>query len=412
MLLVCLVFALQAPLTGWGQTSAAGSTPSLLDTMDGQTPVLQPLAPNSGFTVGQRTIDRQVFQHGRGAEKLLLRGPAGRSAQVVYRLPPAPIIPELKIATDVLTNRPGLQLAATVVLPRSVNRSTGEPFELLVRGGKIGSGGTWEQLTLENLPQLLANQARVARAQYGTTLDERGAYVAEVVFLVPGGSGLSELLVDRIQVFGVVSEKLRAGQANTASRSTARRTQARVPRIIQWHGEPFASLHKLGFSAVGMDRLPSAEELQQIERLGLSVFCPPPAPHELSEQGISAELSAVMAWNLGLQLSTDDLDRIDRWQQLVARHDPVDSRPTVLAPQLSSLDASRISDVTLVGRAVVGTSLTLREHAAWLTQRQRLARPGTPLWAQIETQPSANQLTQLAALNSGGSLAPATKYSQ
>ena len=415
---------------------ALPATPALLDTMDGQNPVLQPLLSGSGFTVGQRSIDRKDFRHGRGAERIHLRGPAGQVVQLAYSLPPAPVIRELKIYANLLTNRAGVHLAARVVLPRSTNPSTGRPFELLVRSGKIGSGGGWEELTLDNLPQQLANHARVARVQHGASLDERGAYVSQVVFLTPGGNGVTELIVDRIQVFGVVRQKPREPLASPqvdavpkigegprfASPSLSalpseradisRKKHVRVPRIIQWQGEPFEQIKQLGFNTIGMNRLPYDKELEQIKRLGLSVFCPPPAAAELSEEGITKKWDSVLAWNLGEQLSSDDLDLLERREQLVARYDLNETRPTVLAPQLHALESSRISDVVLVGRAVVGTELTIREHTAWLAQRQRLARPGTPLWNQVESQPSPSQRLQLVALSRHGKAKQASTYAQ
>jgi len=401
-----------------GQSITTSIAPALLDNMDGQTPVLQPLFAGSRFTAGGRTIDRKSFRHGSGAERILVRGPAGEVAELVYRLPPAPVIRELSLRADVVTNRAGLQLAARVVLPRSLNRTTGRPIELLVRGGKIGSGGNWEELTLENLPAQLANHARVARSHRGIALDERGAYVSQIVFLAPGGTGMTELLVDRIRVFGVVgqpSARIAAPpriSASTDPAAISNQKSARVPRIIQWQGEPFQRLKQLGFNTIAMSRLPTTEELRRVEQLGLALFCPPPAPSQLSRQGIGADLNSVLAWNLGEQLSPDDLDHVERWESLVARHDPIDVRPTVLAPQLYTLAASRIADVMLVGRAVVGSELTIRQHTAWLTQRQRLARPGTPLWTQIETQPSPSQRLQMTALSSRGADHQETTYAQ
>ena len=138
---------------GWAKSHAATATG------------IQPIHGKPG------TIDRKYFRQGTGAERIQVRGPAGRAAQLAYTLPPAPVIQELNVRATLFSNRAGIQLAATVVLPRSTDRSTGRPFELLVRGVQIGSGGNWEEVTLENLPQLLANHARVARVQYGAALD-------------------------------------------------------------------------------------------------------------------------------------------------------------------------------------------------------------------------------------------------
>ena len=426
----CTAFAaIMLPIVAMAQIPAAAPTPALLDTMDGQSPVLQPLNLGGGFTIGQRGIDRKSFRHGSGAERISLHGPAGRAAQLAYPLPASPVIQELRLQADLVSNRPGVQLAARVVLPRSVDRTTGRPFEILVRGDQIGAGGSWERLKLENLPQNLAKHARVARASRGASLDERGAYISQLVFLVPGGSGKTELIVDRIQVFGVVSRSPADGLPKTrqvaephfqaprrpagpSSSVAARQRRSRVPRIVRWQGEPFDALRKLGFNTISLDQPPIAEQLQQAEQLGLWLFCPPPAPQQLAEQGIAAEYEPVLAWNLGEQLSADDLELVQRWEQLVARRDPVEERPTVLAPELYSLEASRVSDVLLLGRAVVGTNLTIREHTAWLVQRQRLARPGTPIWTNIETQLSPGYRLQMAALSTQSQVRQDVNYSQ
>ena len=413
-----------------GQSIVDSMPPALLENFDGPAPLLKPFTSGNGFAVGQRTIDRNNFRHGSGAERIVLQGPAGRTAQLAYVLPPTPVIQELVIRADLVTNRAGVQLAANVVLPRSTNRATGRPFEILVRGKKVGAGGTWEELTLDSLPQKLARQARVARARHGGAIDERGAYVSQVVFLAPGGRGKTELIVDRVRVYGVVNlsqrqqEPASAEQAsaqqfpaprlvsNTAATLAVRDRYARVPRIIQWQGEPFERLRQLGFNAIGMRRLPTVQELQQAERLGLALLCPPPPPQELTDKGITAEWNAVLAWDLGEQLSTDDLTYVERWEKLIARHDPIDARPTVLAPQLHALEASRISDVLLLDRPVVGSEVTMLNHSAWLAQRQRIARPGTPLWTKIETQPSPSQQLQMIALSTHGAPLRQTTYSQ
>ncbi len=419
-----LAFLVILPVAA-GQPDGDSARPAHLDNLDGLAPVLQPRTLNSRFTVDRQTIDRESFLHGNGAERILLRGPAGQAVELAYPLTPAPIIREFRIRVDLATNRAGIRLAARVVLPRSLNRRTGRPFELLVRSDKIGSGGgIWEELTLENLPALLARSARVARAQSGLALDERGAYVSQIVFLAPGGPGSTDLIIDRIQVFGLVGQPSRppgsADNISTTPRISAtinktanpRKKSPRVPRIIQWQGEPFELLKQLGFNTVGMERLPTAEELNQLEQLGLALFCPPPTPIQLNDKGITSDLDLVLAWNLGEQLSSADLTHVESWERLVARHDPIDTRPTVLTSQLETLAASRIADCLLVGRPVIGTDLTIRQHTAWLAQRQRLARPGTPLWNQIETQPSPRQQLQRTALSDNSAIDQGTTYAQ
>ena len=426
LLLTGFVISLQAR----GQSALTAPIPALADLMDGVSTRLQLANSGQRFRILHSSIDRRTFSHGSGSERVHLRGPAGHAAELAYPIGRAPVIQEFSAQVDFVSSRAGVRLAARVVLPRSINPTTGQPFELLVRGNEVGAGRNWERLSLGQLPQQLAQHARVARAQHRTALDERGAYVSHLVLLTPGGSGVTELIVDRIEVFGVVDAQpqLTRQQANPSHDAestkrprftgnpqqlrTERRKYVRIPRIIQWQGEPFEFLQQLGFNTIGLDRMPSESELRQADRLGLAIFCPPPGPLELDKNAITDAHNSILAWNLGEQLSADDLSHVENWERLVARFDPVTVRPTVLAPQLNTLAASRITDAILVGRAVVGTNVNLREHSAWLRQRQHLARPGTPTWVKIETQPSSRQQAQIAALGSANVSDVPTSYDQ
>ena len=266
--------------------------------------------------------------------------------------------------------------------------------------------------------------ARVARTQSQTPIDEREAFVTQVVLLVPGGPGVTELVVDRIEVFGVMGNpKSDARIASAIGQPPAPpeisplgqppvAIPLRVPRIIRWQGEPFELLARLGFQAIGMNRLPTTEELAEARRLGLSLISPPPSPKQITDEGIAPELDAVLAWDLGDQLSAGDLDQMVRWQQLIKRHDSRDGRPTVLAPQLFTREASRIADVVLLDRSMLGTGLALSDYATWLTHRSRLARPGTPFWTRVDTQLSPRQAAQVAALGTATGTSTVASYLQ
>jgi hypothetical protein len=409
VLTACLIFA---TVEGFAQQQLASSSPALQTNMDGPAPVLRPLENGGRFEILQQQIDRRNFRHGTGCERIALRCPAGHTALLGFSLPKTPVISEFRAGLWLRSNRSGVQLAAQVVLPRSLNPQTGLPVELLVRGSTIGKGGDWEQLILSGLPNSLARIARVARIQTQGQIDEREAYVSQLVLLAPGGPGVSELLVDRIEFFGVVGDP-HAG-TTTAVSSEPPSTEAvssnphqpttrpRVPRIIRWQGEPFELLARLGFQAVGLRRLPTNDELSQATKHGLSLVSPPPLPQQITEQGISEAFDPVLAWDLGDQLSADDLQQMVRWQQLIKRHDARDDRSTVLAPQLFTREASRIADIVLLDRSMLGSDLALRDYATWLTHRSRLARPGTPFWTRLDTQLSPQQANQVRGL--GGSL--------
>ena len=393
---------------------AAQQSPTLQDNMDSQQAILHSLPGKVQTQILLHAVDRQHYRHGLGAERIRLICPAGHSAQFAYRLPNAPVLNELHFSAWVMCNRPGMQLAATVVLPRSINPATGRPYEILTRGGTIGQGNGWEQLSLNDLPKLVERMARVARSQYGSSLDERGAFVSQLILLAPGGKGPTECLVDQIEVYGIVGAWNNQASSATKSEIAAPSSQKtfRIPKVIQWQGEPFELLSKLGFDAVGMKRLPSPEELQEARTSGLVLVCPPPSPHQLTQQGIPDELACIFAWDFGDQLSSDDLDHIIRWQQLLKRFDSADSRPTLITPRLFTREASRLADGLMVGRTMLGTDTSLQDHVTWLTQRRRLALPGTDLWAIVDTQLSPAQAIQFAALQAAPATTAEASYQQ
>jgi hypothetical protein len=61
----------------------------------------------------------------------------------------------------------------------------------------------------------------------------------------------------------------------------------------------------------------------------------------------------------------------------------------------------RYTDILLLDRSPLGTSCELPDFAAWLSDRPLLARPGTPTWTVIQTEPDERIVGQLTALNGG-----------
>ena len=324
----------------------------------------------------------------------------------------------MRLAASISCNRPGAQLAATVVLPRSPDPETGAPRQLLIRSGKIAAGSAWEEITLDDLPAHLADQARVARAKYGGDVDERGAYVSQLVILAPGGPGMTELAVDQITVHGVLGTPGRPSAPIAAHDSTSQVVPAAfpspispnpspnlkrpaVPRIIQWQGEPLELLQKLGFDAVWMGRPPTASELADATRLGMFLVCPPPPPEQLAATGLGPEFNQILAWDLGPLAADGDLELAHRWAQAIEQRESIAERPVLLQPFGMTREASRIADVLLIGRPTLGSTQTWPDYAAHLSQQRRLARPGTPVWINIETHAGLRFMAQLAVLRGG-----------
>ena len=117
---------------------------------------------------------------------------------------------------------------------------------------------------------------------------------------------------------------------------------------------------------------------------------------------ITAAHESVLAWNLGEQLAGADLPRVRDFADRLRQSDPL-QRPILGVVEQSSWNYSRTLDVLLLDRTVLQTSFELSRYTEWLRFRQRAMRPGTPVWAAIQSEPSAALVEQLYAFGVPGS---------
>ena len=168
-------------------------------------------------------------------------------------------------------------------------------------------------------------------------------------------------------------------------------------RGIEWNHEPFAFLAARGFNAVWLDEPPTREQSAEAARAGLWLIATPPAPEQLTSGGIDPALDRVLAWHLGSPAGPRDLEHTRRWADLVRGHDPLVARPILVTPRGDWLPTSRLADVLVADHAAAGT-LSRADFSEWLQALPLLARPGTPFWAQIPTQPGPRTRQQISAL--------------
>jgi hypothetical protein len=411
----------------WGATNELGANPFnapavpiLHDDMGGETPVMRLLPSASSIRVISQTIQRDPAGKG-GAEHIILSAPPGVSAPLAYNLPPVSVIAETKLVARVVCSRPGVQLAAMVVLPRSIDSRTGKPREVLLRSGKTAPAGNWQEIIVDDLPTQLADQARIVRAQRQQA-DEHEAYVSQVVVLAPGGPGVTEIWVDDISVQGVIARRpdaVATTQTNVVVQPVSSNVPAphpvadanqqlakppAVPRVIQWQGESFELLKSLGFDAVWLGRTPTDSEQAEALRLGLLLVCPPP-PASQMKGDFKRQFPAVMTWDLGPLDDPAGIEPVDAWRKALLEHQPEPARPAMLRPSGMVREASRLADLVLISRPTLGSTRTWPEQAAWLGQQSRLVRPGTPIWAGFETQASRRFSSQIANLRSDAAAA-------
>jgi hypothetical protein len=172
------------------------------------------------------------------------------------------------------------------------------------------------------------------------------------------------------------------------------------PRVVLHRGEPLATLKHIGFNTVWLSRLPAPELLEEADRLGLWLICPP--PRALTPMAdIGPAFDCVLAWDLGSDLAEADLEATERWADQVRAADRRGKRPLVCCPRADLRGFSRPANLLLIDRRPLGTSLEMTAYATWVRQQPLLATPGTPVWTTVQTQPNEALRQQLSALEPG-----------
>jgi len=389
---------------------------------------------DAAYEIRQHARVRGEAHTGANCERLTVVGNHGTYVYVSHEVGRPRVIDELLPTIWVKSDRPGLQVLAQVILPRTPDPRTGRPVSTIVGGTSYANVNHWQQLRIDDTPTLLARQIRVLRTQMGPGVDGREAYVDRVLLNVYGGPGTTTVWIDDLDIAGYVAAPTDAGTAAVPTGPTApggpsglvhpgtvgiserRRVELigsvltvegrpMFPRAVRHQGEPLAFLEKLGFNAVWLDRPASAEILAEASRTGMWLICPPPrptSPYLPADQAVAPEeigppYDPVLVWQMGSGLPGSQLDATGRQADEVRLADR-QKRPLICQAEDDLRSYSRHVDLLLIDRRPLGTSLELADFGNWLCRQPRLARPGTPIWTTIQTQPRAALREQLAAL--------------
>lgn len=349
---------------------------------------------------------------------------AGTSIYLSYDIGQAPVIDETNVSLYVRGDRPGMQLLARVVFPRAIDPRTGRPVSALVSGSSYTRPGEWEPLLLAGVKEQVAQQARVLRSQLRMPVDTEQAYLDRVLVNAYVGTGATRVWFDDLEIGGVVTPSTAGVDTNVSAARIVGEQYASIdaaqvelrgqallvggkpffPRIVEHRGEPPAFLQQLGFNTLRLREVPAQELLDEAKRLGMWIVCPPPQPPDLtnpygaatgtSTADFGPHFASVLAWDMGNQWTAEQIEILKRWCEFVRRGDQPRPRP-LLGGAISDLRlVSRQVDVVEARRLPLGTTFELSKYGEWLHERSRLTRPGTPIWATIQTEPAPERLRQ------------------
>lgn len=380
---------------------------------------------DAAYRIAAHRRTREDAHAGDGCEVARLVCNNGSYVHFRHWIAPARLIRELTPSLWIKADRPGLRMYVRVVLPRSQDPRTGKPVTTMLAGPSYDRPGVWQQLRVCNLPELLARNVRVLRAELGPQVDPREAYIDQVLLNIYGGPGTTTVFVDQLEVSNVIApggaveanwaeyQQPSSGSPATPAAAAAPARQARLrgpqlvvdgrpifPRVVVRRGEPLAALRQLGFNIVQLSQPPTPEILSEARRLGVWLIAPAPPPAEL-EGGLSDEYEPVIAWSLGTNLSGQDLERVRGVAQALRRGDPRPGRPLIADCQSDLRGFSRVADVLVIGGGPLGASMELSDYARWLAERPQFARPGTPIWCRVQTDYDAAVHAQWSTLAGG-----------
>jgi hypothetical protein len=355
---------------------------------------------------------------GQACEYLQFRAGTGTFAHLIHDIPASRVIGELNISLWIKSNRPGLQLAARVILPRSKDPRTGAPLTALIRGNSYSQAGVWQKLTLDQVDLLVSRQLPLLRSQLAADVSDREAYIDLVVLNGYGGTGQSEIWIDDLEVAcagstdispvrtpgepppetavtsssAISSSVTDPPQNGPAAQDQSARDQStislggrpRLVRAIDYNGEPFAYLKSLGFHAVRLLAPPTPTQLQEAEASEMRLIVPPPLGNATGEP--SADEHVTLAWDLGDSVTTELLEPTRRLATQLQAVPDSRRRPMLCLPREGVWHFSRLVDLIVLEPPCPQSSLPLEQLGDWYLQRARLMRPGTPFWASIRTQ--------------------------
>jgi hypothetical protein len=386
--------------------------------------------------LGVHALAPDAAHRGHGGERIRLEAGAGTTLRFEFPIGSAAVIDELRAAVWVRANRPAVRLALRVALPGFPAPATGRPLEVLVPGSASRHADHWERLEVADVARGLDRQLSALRAEHGPRGDLTGATATHLVLDLYSSPGQYDLAIDDLHVEAAIAAPLATSAGGGDSPAAVRPVRydapapaARpappppaaltrgvlevgglpfFPRSLDHNGEPLEAIARLGFNCVRLAAPATADLLAEAEQANVWLICPPPELPDVdirdldSLPAFSPRWDRVLFWDLGQGLAEADAatlaERVRRTRTCDARC----GRPVIAAADSGLRAISRHVDMLVARRTVLGTSLELLDYLAWLRERPRLTRPGTPLLAALSTELDPRTAFQAASLSGIG----------
>jgi hypothetical protein len=351
--------------------------------------------------------------------KLTAEAATGDSAYIhyYYDTPPAPITELLSAGVWVKSTKAGVQLRARVVFPKEPDPANPQAaLSAIIVGKTLEKSRSWDKLTLENVPDLLAKHLPMLRAKIGRDVNATGAYIDRLILNLYTGPGTVEVWVDDLDI-GPVKPDAAGEKTGTPTKLPRNDGQARGRQVeqrggqisvdgkpfffraIRHTGTPLHVLRQAGFDTLWLPPDASDDLLADANRDGwLVVPTIPLAPARTdAETRVNVDRTAeeidafmrkfgaadVLFWDLGGGRTADEERRVSRTCEAIRRNDPRRPRGADIWDGFSAY--SSYLDVIGAHRWPLFTSLDMTKYREWLIQRHTLtATTRATFWTWVQ----------------------------
>ena len=433
LLLACCCLLLMA--------SAAARAADLEEGFEGGRPLWSLADADCSPRLTGHDLAAAAAHRGDAGERFVIEATSGSMLRLQFPLGPTSVIDEFQASLWVRLNRSGARLGVRIVLPHFVSPRSGRPLAVVVQGTASRNAGHWELLEVENIASGLKQQLSALHAEHGPVGDLTGAVATHLILELYSAPGHYEVALDDLRVQGVIPAT--AGSAitvreppapngdvagvqlaafNQSAASAPAQTQAAAltrgvlevgglpffPRSLDLNGEPLEAIARLGFNCVRLSSPATADLLDEAQRAGVWLISPPPELPDIDIRDVdslptfSARWERVLFWDMGSGLAEGNAENLAERVRRVRTCDSRGSRPLIASADSGLRTISRHVDMLVARRTVLGTSLELLDYLAWLRERPRLVRPGTPILATLSTELDSRTAQQAAAFSGIG----------
>ena len=357
-----------------------------------------------------------------------------------YDTPPAPVTAALTAGVWVKCAKPGVQLRARVVFPKEPDPARPEaPLTMLVVGD-THTKGTWQKLTLTDVPTLIGKHLPVLQTKIGRAVNTTGAYVDRLVLNLYTGPGTADIWIDDLDIGPVKAVEEAKPPAGTPVKNPKGSDAPPGPRgrltrqeggklfvdgkpyffrAVRHTGAPLHVLRQAGFDALWVPADVPADVLDEANREGWMVvpsapLAPPPTvtdpgatrAAELALDTYYRKFSAadVLFWDMGGGRLAEQAGAVERTTKYIRKFDP--KRPFSADVWDGFQGYSTFLDAVGAHRWPLFTSLELTAYRDWITQRKALtSETRTVFWTWVQNHAPDWYVANVAGAKEGGKFA-------